>query len=470
KAKAKPAVPAAAEVKKSAPAVVKPVQKAVGTEVVEEEPQPAVDVPVQTQVPQAPVLSPFMREARRLEGILLNNEREFVRIWRSASAKLKPANKAENEFFKQLEDSFLDADERVNILPARKTLIDGYNKTVAYMEKRADSQEYLTRIRNAEKAAFDQAEESAENYQKDLNRKMSMLDYAMINAVKSGNSANWAVFQKAVAAAKAEPQRVADREGFKPAADILADYAVRTDFAARQAKDFPAELQKNKFKNHLIGRKAMIMDKVLKRWLAEAYEKGIKDPKSRIKWNQFEWKTFEIDWKDSFKLVSTNRSVLNFSVTMQVTPKVAPVKGKPQKGKKVVKPKPPKPIKFTVTASVNMATRACTGTLVMAKTKLPLPAQKLTLAEVRDFVHCVEILHGKSDQYFYYMLCTGNMQERLSVIAPDKFWKERVDMVPRGYFKRAIFLANDQQLAALKKSYGSWLSFQNALKEMTEAK
>ena len=62
------------------------------------------------------------------------------------------------------------------------------------------------------------------------------------------------------------------------------------------------------------------------------------------------------------------------------------------------------------------------------------------------------------------------MQERLSVIAPDKFWKERVDMVPRGYFKRAIFLANEQQLAALKKTYGSWLSFQNALKEMTEAK
>lgn len=467
KAKAKPA---AVEVKKSVPAAIKPEPKAVETEVVEAEPQPAVAVPAQPQVPKAPVLSAFMREAKRLEGILLNNEREFVRIWRSSSAKLKPANKVETEFLKQLEDSFLDADERLNILPARKTLIDGYNRTVAYMEKRADSQEYLTRIRNAEKAAFDLAEESAENYRKDLNRKMSMLDYAMINAVKSGNAANWTLFQKAVAAAKAEPQRVADREGFKPVADMLAEYAARTEFAAGQAKTFPAELQKNKFKNHLIGRKALIMDKVLKRWLAEAYEKGVKDPKSRIKWNMYEWKTFEIDWKESFRLVSTNRTVLNFSVAMQVTPKVVPVKAKPKKGKKAAKPKPPKPVKFTVTASVNIATRACSGTLVMGRIKMPLPAQKLTLVEVRDFVHCVEILHGKSDQYFYYMLCTGNMQERLSVIAPDKFWKERVDMVPRGYFKRAIFLANEQQLAALKKTYGSWLSFQNALKEMTEAK
>ena len=69
------------------------------------------------------------------------------------------------------------------------------------------------------------------------------------------------------------------------------------------------------------------------------------------------------------------------------------------------------------------------------------------------------------DQYFYYMLYNGYLQHSIASIAPDKFWKKRVDKVMRGYFDRLVFVANDAQMAALKKAYGTWASFQESLKE-----
>ena len=87
-----------------------------------------------------------------------------------------------------------------------------------------------------------------------------------------------------------------------------------------------------------------------------------------------------------------------------------------------------------------------------------------------SWLKAFEAVIGKDDQYFYYMLYNGNLKNRLSTIAPDDFWKERVDRVARGYFKRCILLSNEAGLAGLKKQYGSWRSFQHALEEIEAQK
>ncbi|MBO5924145.1 MAG: hypothetical protein J6Q81_06485, partial [Lentisphaeria bacterium] len=86
-------------------------------------------------------------------------------------------------------------------------------------------------------------------------------------------------------------------------------------------------------------------------------------------------------------------------------------------------------------------------------------------AEVKAWIDVLERDMGRRDQYFYYMLYNGYLQHSIAAIAPDKFWKKRVDKVMRGYFDRLIFFANDAQIAAYKKAYGSWKSFQDALNE-----
>ncbi len=89
-------------------------------------------------------------------------------------------------------------------------------------------------------------------------------------------------------------------------------------------------------------------------------------------------------------------------------------------------------------------------------------------AEVRAWIGLLERNIGRRDQYFYYMLYNGYLQHSIASIAPDNFWKKRVDKVMIGYFNRAILLANEAQLAALQKSFGKWSNFQNALKAFEE--
>ena len=99
------------------------------------------------------------------------------------------------------------------------------------------------------------AEESAENYQADLQRKMGLLDYAMLTASKSKRPADWKKFEAAVALAKAEPQRVASREGFKSAAEELAVYAEHLENVVRQGKAFTELLVKRTLRNKSISDK-----------------------------------------------------------------------------------------------------------------------------------------------------------------------------------------------------------------------
>jgi len=89
---------------------------------------------------------------------------------------------------------------------------------------------------------------------------------------------------------------------------------------------------------------------------------------------------------------------------------------------------------------------------------------KGSLVKNKKWIDIVEPA-GRSDLYFYYMLYNGNLQQRLSDIAPDAYWQKRVDRIARGYFKRCLLLARPQELELLKQQFGSQKSFQNALKE-----
>ena len=72
--------------------------------------------------------------------------------------------------------------------------------------------------------------------------------------------------------------------------------------------------------------------------------------------------------------------------------------------------------------------------------------------DVKAWMDVLERDMGRRDQYFYYMLYNGYLQHSIVAIAPDKFWKKRVDKVMRGFFDRSIFIANAAQLASLEKS------------------
>ena len=369
--------------------------------------------------PKAPVLSAFMTEARKLEALYLSNEASFVQSWKQRAGKLAPKTAEEKKLYELLDENYVAADERLTVEPARKALTDAYNKLLANVKRTAEVRAFQKRIVEAEKKALELSEASAENYTADLPRKMGLLDYAMINAARTRRPADWQNFQKALEIAKNEPKRVAEREGFDKAAKALAEYAERLAFVAEQGKNFTELLEKNKFKNKKIEGK-----------------------------------------NSAATVVSTNRTLAVFSVVTYPkveAPKPAPkAKAKapaPAKGKKPApkpKPKPaakPKPVKPTVHKIALML-------------KKPEDA-----AEVKAWVDLLERDMGRRDQYFYYMLYNGYLQHSIASIAPDKFWKKRVDKVMRGYFDRLVFVANDAQMAALKKAYGTWASFQESLKE-----
>ena len=81
---------------------------------------------------------------------------------------------------------------------------------------------------------------------------MGLLDYVMISAARSGREADWQKFQKALELAKAEPQRVAGRNGFGKTAEKFADYAKRLEVVAVQGKFISDLLVKNKLKGKVI--------------------------------------------------------------------------------------------------------------------------------------------------------------------------------------------------------------------------
>ena len=165
-------------------------------------------------------------------------------------------------------------------------------------------------------------------------------------------------------------------------------------------------------------------------------------------------------------IISSNRNMVVFSVLTfpkVETPKVASKtkaqpKGKAAKGKKApakAKPKPKaKPKAKPARPQVHK---------IALMIKKPEEA-----ADVKAWIDVLERDMGRRDQYFYYMLYNGYLQHSIALIAPDKFWKKRADKVMQNYFDRLIFTATDAQLAALKKSYGSWKSFQDALKNFKE--
>ena len=400
----------------------------------------AEDVPVEktpeqkvatyTPPPKAklPQLSPFMKQARSLEAMLLSSESRFLQSWKQQAGRLKPKNAQEKKFYESLDENYVIADERVTVEPARKALAAAYKKRVSDLAKAAELNAFRARIVNAEKEVLAFSEANAQNYAADLPRKMGLLDYAMITAARSRRPADWKNFQKALQLAKAEPKRVEGREGFDKTARKLADYAERLEFAAEQGKEFTTMLEKNKFKGKKISSK-----------------------------------------HGAITVVSTNRNLMVFSVVTypkaeapKPAPKPkaaakAPAKGKKApaaKAKKLApKPKPKakaKPVKPKVHKIALMIKK---------------PEQA---ADVKVWVSVLERDMGRRDQYFYYMLYNGYLQHSIAAVAPDKFWQKRADKVMRGYFDRIIFLANKTQLAAYKKSFGAWKSFQEALKAFEE--
>ena len=422
-----------------------------------------VEQSVAPETPAAPRLSAFMQRAKQLEELSLTNEASFLSQWPKAAAALqKMARSAEEKsMYDSLAVSYIDIDERRRVVPVRDKLLAAYNSSVANIEKRADVSEHIARIRTLEAEALKKAESSPENYAADLPRKMSLLDYAMISAAK--NPRTWSVFKKALDVAKAEPQRVAGREGFADAAQQLADYAARLELVAEQGRNFTALIRKNSYKNKKISNLPILRDKMDK-WIAEQ-DILVKDKKNKY--------SFAIDW-DSLTVVSANYTNMRLTVKLLVTrePKIPPKPRKPAKGKKAKPPAPVKPVPVLVTVNISMAKN--NGTMAIGRNRVfsakTAVFKDITLEEMNGWLKAFEAMMGKDDQYFYYMLFNGNLKNRLSVIAPDKFWMNRVDRVARGYFKRCIQLANDAQLAALKKQYGTWLSFKHALEEVEAEK
>ncbi len=431
KAPVKPAV----EVKTPAKPAAEPVKK------VEVEPAPVI-APVMTtpntpiyKTPEAKVekVSPFMREASKLEDLYLTNEASFVQTWKQRYNKLKPANAAEKKFYNSLEESFITADERVYVTPSRQPLIKAYEAQVALIARQQAAKEYRERIANAEKEALAFSEASAENYAADLPRKMGLLDHAMITAARSGRPADWQRFEKALELAKAEPQRVAARTGFAQAAEKLAKYAKRLEVVAEQGKFISDLLIKNKLKGKVIEQE-----------------------------------------KSTITVTSTNRSMivlLEKFKPQEVKPKAkAPVK---PKAVSTAKAKGKAPAKGKAAAKAPAKKKAPAKAKAKAKPKMVTPRPKThkislfdkNVQKVRDFMKIVETPLGRSDQYFYYMLYNGNLQNDLSEIAPDKFWQKQVNQLAKRYFARVLFLATDQQLPQLKKSYGSWPAFKEALED-----
>ena len=399
-------------------------------EAFEETPSAVTEKPKVVYTPpaavKAPVLSPFMKEARSLEQLYLDNKNSFVQRWKQRAGALKPKNDEEKKFYESLDDNYVTVDENLTVEPARKALDAAYKKQVDAIARRAEYLAFQKRITDYEKAAKAFAEASAENYAVDLERKMALLDFAMITAARTRRPADWQNFQKALTLAKAEPERVAGRKGFVPTAEKLAKYAEQLEFVAQQGKDFTQLLETNKFKNKKIEGKSA-----------------------------------------TATVVSSNRNLVVFSVVTvpkAVAPKPAPkpaakpaAKGKKAPAKPVAKPKPkpkpvakPKPVKPQVHRIALMI-------------KKPEDA-----SEVNAWIKLIERDTGRSDQYFYYMLYNGYLEHSIASIAPDDFWKKRANKVMRNYFDRAIFMANSAQLAALKKSYGNWKDFQAALKAFEE--
>ena len=404
-------------------------------------------------VSSGPALSAFMKRAKQLEELSLNNKNSFLSQWPSAARSLKPQNAVEKSFYDSLAAAYTDIEERDRIAPEREKLLAAYNSAVAAKTQRDLAAERIA----AEKEVIKNADATREDYDADLQRKMSLLDHAMISAAR--NNRLRGVFQKAVELAKAEPKRVADREGFAESAQKLADYAARVELVAEQGRNFTDLIRKNSYKNQKISNLPILRDKMDK-WIAEQ-DILVKDKKNKY--------SFAIDW-DSLTVVNANINNMRLTVKLLVTrePKTLPKPKKPAKGKKAKAPAPVKPVPVLVTVNICMAKN--NGTMAMAKNKVfnakNVVFKDITLEEMSGWVKAVEALTGKNDQYFYYMLYNGNLKNRLSVIAPDDFWKKRVDRVARGYFKRCIQLANDAQLAILKKQYGSWLSFQRALEDV----
>lgn len=424
------------EVKTPAKPAAEPVKK------VEVEPSPVI-APVMTtpntpiyKTPEAKVekVSPFMREASKLEDLYLNNEASFVQTWKQRYNKLKPANAAEKKFYNSLEESFITADERVYVTPSRQPLIKAYEAQVALIARQQAAKEHRERIINAEKEALAFSEASAENYAADLPRKMGLLDHAMITAARSGRPADLQRFKQALELAKAEPQRVADRNGFAKPAERLAKYAKRLEVVAEQGKFISDLLVKNKLKGKVIDQE-----------------------------------------KSTITVTSTNRSMI---VLLE---KFKPQEVKP-KGKAPVKPKAVSTAKAKAPAKGKAAAKAPAKKKAPVKAKAKAKPKMVTakprthkislfdknVQKVRDFMKIVETPLGRSDQYFYYMLYNGNLQNDLSEIAPDKFWQKQVNQLAKRYFARVLFLATDQQLPQLKKSYGSWPAFKEALKEFEQ--
>ena len=388
----------------------KEAKAAVQEKVVEQTPQ--VETPAPEKRPQV-VLSAAMRELKRLEELSLVNDNSFLSKWPSSSRSITAETAEEKRLYSVLDAHYVEVDERKRIEPVRTNLINAYKKLVDTRERQAIAREHIMRIREADEQAFKLAEESPENYQADLQRKMGLLDYAMITAARSRRANDWKKFEEAIALAKAEPKRVADREDFKKTAEELAAYAEHLEIVSRQGKAFTEMLLKNALRNKTVS--------------------------------------------DSSGSVTVVRSNLNsLQLRIQLNPKQPKV---------VPKLKPKKSVKGKAKTKTKAKTKSGNP-----KVKMPKPQIKniqlltMPVEEVARHVKLIESQLGKRDQYFYYMLYNGHLRQSLAKIAPDDYWKKRVDKVAFRYFSRALLLANAQQTAQLKKSYGQWPSFQKALK------
>ncbi len=211
------------------------------------EPPPPPPLPVAVQ-PAAPKLSAFMSEATRLQDLSFSDESRFLGTWPQAARTLRPTDAGEQKFLDNLENRYLELDERNNVVPARQQLLQSYRQLRETQQRAAEQAAHAAKIAAAEKSANDRAEASDEGYNNDLQRKMSLLDYAMISAAKSGRPADWDAFLNAVRNARAECERVQAYPNRQTAARALEDYARQLKIAAEQGRYISELLKGNKLK------------------------------------------------------------------------------------------------------------------------------------------------------------------------------------------------------------------------------
>ena len=219
----------------------------VTAEASQEETQTAESVQAEVKI----TVSRFMQEISNFQQLYVENKAKFMSEWKKNSHTLKPANEEEMAVYRNMMQRYIEENEKAVVAPKRAVLVQNYEKMKNNFILQRARQEDRRRINEIKAAADKVAEASSAGYFSDLPRKMARLDYAMFLA--ANNERYWGFFQKELAWARAEQERVKNREGFLPTAQKLAEYADKLDLIASQGKFFNQTLIQPKLKR-LIGK------------------------------------------------------------------------------------------------------------------------------------------------------------------------------------------------------------------------